>query len=129
MLHRIAVVVATVALAACARSHPATTAQLCFDVTRGIPSAQPIANKLDPELRTLLALRRADAVQVIVELRGDVRDLEAIGFVKDSIVTHPTAGYSIATGSLPVDALDALAKIEHVVVVSAPVLLRPLREQ
>jgi hypothetical protein len=82
MLHRIAVV--AVALAACARSHPATTPQLCFDVTRGIPSsAQPISNKLDPELRTLVALRRAETVQVFVELRGDGRDLEAIGVVKD----------------------------------------------
>jgi len=64
-------------------------------------------------------------VDVTIEFRGELSDLEAIGFVKDSLVAHPTAGYKIATGTLPIDALQAVSQIEHVVVVDAPVPLGP----
>src|SRR5262245_48253783 len=97
------------ALAACAGSHPPPASPpLCFAVERGVPALPPSASvaKLDPDLRILLSLRRAERVPVIVELRGSLTELEAIGFVKDSAVTHPTDGYTIATGTLPIDALE-----------------------
>jgi len=125
-MHRIALTAALIA-AACARSHPPTTPPLCFEIEHGIPALAPRtdASKLDPQLRNLLALRQAERVDVTIEFRGELSDLEAIGFVKDSLVAHPTAGYKIATGTLPIDALQAVSQIEHVVVVDAPVPLGP----
>jgi hypothetical protein len=116
------------AFAACAGSHPAPASPpLCFNIERGVPALPPSASvaKLDADLRILLSLRRAERVPVTVELRGSLADLEAIGFVKDSAVTHPTDGYTIATGTLPIDALEAASKLESVVEVSAPVPLGP----
>ena len=115
---------------ACAGSHPVATSPsppLCFAIERGIPALPAEANvsKLDPDLRILLSLRHAEEVRVIVEVRGPLAGLEAIGFVKDSAVTHPTEGYTIATGTLPIDALEAASKIDGVVEVSAPVRLGP----
>ncbi|HEY7115648.1 MAG TPA: S8 family serine peptidase, partial [Tepidisphaeraceae bacterium] len=66
-----------------------------------------------------------EPVRVIIEFRGELGDLEALGFVKHSFVAHPTTGHKIATGTIPAQSLEALAEIDHVVVVNAPTPLRP----
>jgi subtilisin family serine protease len=99
--------------------------------------------KLDPQLAILLHRHKGtlepslaaalppfsagdEPLRVIIEFRGEPSDLEALGFVKHSLVAHPSQGYKIATGTIPVQSLEALAQIDHVVVVSAPTPLRPL---
>lgn len=99
-------------------------------------------NKLDPGLRSKLreAARtgtraapneaRRDTVApdqpvgVIVECTGSIDDLTAVGFVQHSLVEHPTKGYKIATGTIPIDRLDDLAAIDHVVEVEGPRRMR-----
>jgi len=98
--------------------------------------------KLDPQLRILLEQHRAAApqpraarslapaadepVDIVIEFRGDVADLEALGFVPDSSITHPTKGCTTATGTIALRNLERVSKIEHVVLPSAPRLIRPL---
>lgn len=100
-------------------------------------------NKLDPGLRSKLqpaarigtraapkAARTDTAspdqqVEVIVECTGNIDDLTAVGFVRHSLAEHPTKGYKIATGTIPIDRLDDLAAIEHVVEVEGPRRMYP----
>jgi subtilisin family serine protease len=99
--------------------------------------------RLDPQLELLLHRHKGtlepslaealphlppadEPLRVIVEFRGELSDLEAIGFVKHSLVAHPTEGYKIATGTIAAGGLEALAQIDHVVVASAPTPLGPL---
>lgn len=90
--------------------------------------------KLDPELRRLVSRQREtppsaradERVRISVEFRGELGDLEAVGFVKSSVVANPVEGYKIATGTIPVSRLEALANIDSVVSASAPVPMRPL---
>ncbi|MCY1039707.1 S8 family serine peptidase [Corallococcus sp. bb12-1] len=78
-------------------------------------------SKLSPELR-----RRTGApVDLAVEFTGPLDDLKAVGFRVRSVVSHPTQGYHIATGSLPPERLEALGAIEHVVQVEGPRRMRP----
>ena len=91
--------------------------------------------KLDPGLRSKVRSSRgrsaaAPADQpnstaeqrtgIIVEFTGKLDDLLAVGFEKHSLVEHPTKGYKIATGLMPVDRLEDLAAIDHVVQVEGP---------
>ena len=99
--------------------------------------------KLDPQLQLLVhrlngTLHPHDAealadlppigetVHVTIEFRGELGDLQALGSDKHSLVAHPIKGYKVATGTIPTHSLEALAQIDHVVVVSAPHPLRPL---
>ena len=98
--------------------------------------------KLAPELRSRLRsaqsrnstaaarfgrLDRAvgERVGIIVECTGNVDDLTAVGFIRHSLVQHPTKGYKIATGTILIDRLDDLATIEHVVNVEGPRRMHP----
>jgi subtilisin family serine protease len=100
-------------------------------------------NKFDPELHLLADRYRArveakqlrsavdlpalpQRVTIEVEFRGDVRDLEAIGFVVETYVANPVENYKIASGTIPVASLEALAKIDHVVGAGPPTQLYPL---
>ncbi|UVT15651.1 MAG: S8 family serine peptidase [Nitrospira sp.] len=93
--------------------------------------------KLDPVLRTKLrnaglgipeptaarrprGLSRDQQVGVIVEFTGSVDDLTRVGFERHSLVQHPTKGYKIATGLIPVERLEELAGLHHVVTVEGP---------
>ena len=93
--------------------------------------------KLDPGLRSRLRSARSlnktaavphdhiestasERVGIIVEFTGNLDDLTAIGFERHSLVQHPTKGYKIATGLIPLDRLDDLASIGHVVQVEGP---------
>ena len=44
----------------------------------------------------------------------------------NSSITHPTKGYTIATGTIPLENLEQVSKIEHVALASAPQPIRPL---
>ena len=98
--------------------------------------------KLDPGLRSRLRSARSrsrgaaaslgqpdsaagERVGIIVEFTGSVDTLTAVGFEQHSLVQHPTKGYKIATGTIPVDRLDDLAAIEHVVEVEGPRRMHP----
>ena len=59
-------------------------------------------------------------VGIIVECTGNIDDLIAVGFVRHSLVQHPTKGYKIATGIIPIDRLEDLAAIDHVVEIEGP---------
>jgi subtilisin family serine protease len=100
-----------------------------------------VINKLDPHLRTRFTSRRTQAGQgatkdipaaesevteLLVEFRGDLADLKAVGFVPRSLIEHPTGGYKIVTGTLPVTRLGDLAAIEHVVEVEGPHQFHPM---
>lgn len=87
--------------------------------------------KLDPELRSRLRAQRlarlpgaapaAPArVGLLVEFTGPIEDLVAVGFEPTSVTPHPTAGYSIASGTIAVEKLEALAAIPHVVQTEGP---------
>ncbi len=97
--------------------------------------------KLDPGLRSKLRAKQAtgpaaaaspkprsrakgettsDQVGVIVGFTGNAEDLTAIGFVQRTLVRHPRKGYSIATGVIDFDRLEALAAIPHVTTVEGP---------
>lgn len=93
--------------------------------------------KLDPGLRSRLrsARSRSEAeaappdqpdsaagarIGIIVEFTGSVADLTSVGFEQHSLVQHPTKGYKITTGLIPLDRLDDLAAIDHVVEVEGP---------
>ena len=97
--------------------------------------------KLDPGLRSKLRAKQAagpaaaaapkprsraksetksDQVGVIVGFTGNPEDLTAIGFVQRTLVRHPRKGYSIATGVIDFDRLEALAAIPHVTTVEGP---------
>src|SRR5262249_17935213 len=98
--------------------------------------------KLDPGLRSKLRTVRGQAkdriaaslqasipggqrVGVIVEFTGSVDDLTAVGFERHTLVQHPTKGYKIATGIIPLDRLEDLAAIDHVVEVEGPRRMHP----
>jgi subtilisin family serine protease len=96
--------------------------------------------KLDPVLRShvvahgkALAARLLDKppimakrLGVIVECHGSPRDLEAAGLETVSVIEHPTQHYKIITGSIPVDRLEDLAAIDHVVMIEGPRRMRPM---
>jgi hypothetical protein len=98
--------------------------------------------KLDPGLRSKLRAtrdqtksRRAPSLQtslaggqrigIIVEFTGNLDDLTALGFERHTLVQHPTKGYKIATGVIPLDRLDDLAAIDHVVEIEGPRRMHP----
>jgi subtilisin family serine protease len=99
-----------------------------------------VFEKLDPELRVLLrsrqqphALAAAAAekqptkiLHVIVQFTGPLEDLAKIGFDKMTVVEHAIEHYKVATGSIPVEQLEALASIGHVLEVEAPQPLFPM---
>jgi subtilisin family serine protease len=96
--------------------------------------------KLDPSLRLrvvahgkALAERSSDQppveakrVDVIVRCEGSPRDLEAAGLATRSVIEHPTQHYKIITGAIPVDRLEDLAAIDHVVMIEGPQRMQPL---
>jgi subtilisin family serine protease len=98
--------------------------------------------KLAPELRSRLRSAQSrdstaaarfgrldrvvgERVGIIVECTGNVDDLTAVGFIRHSLVQHPTKGYKISTGTILIDRLDDLATIEHVVDVEGPRRMYP----
>lgn len=81
-------------------------------------------DKLDPGLRAQLRAHRAarsipsttsepGLVELFATFTGSLADLEAVGFVADSLVEHPQTGEKIATGTIPTSRLDDLAAIDH----------------
>lgn len=97
--------------------------------------------KLDPELRARLRAHRElnsrfedapsnlemfERTELIVEFTGDLEDLKATGFVPRTVIEHPEEGYKIATGTIPVEQLEDLAAIEHVVDMEGPRRYYPL---
>lgn len=64
-----------------------------------------------------------DRVGVLVKFTGNVEDLKAAGLAVDTVVGNPRVSFSIATGSIALDAAEALAAVPHVTKVE---LSRPL---
>lgn len=64
-------------------------------------------------------------VHLSIEFTGDAEDLHDVGFETLSVRQHPTLGYKIASGSMPVDRLDELERIDHVVKTEGSRPLRP----
>lgn len=100
---------------------------------------------LDPRLQSLLATRahhakrvRArqlapedlpatpDRVGVLVKYTGSVDDLKAVGLEVGSVLANPSTDFEIATGTIGLDAAEALAAIDHVVKVE---MGRPLHSE
>jgi len=67
-----------------------------------------------------------EPLEVIVEFTGDLEDLEAVGFRPFTFSEHPVEHYKISPGTIPLNRLEDLAAIEHVVVVSHSQQFRPL---
>ncbi|OAA27363.1 subtilase family protease [Frankia sp. EI5c] len=89
-------------------------------------------SKLDPALLGIVARRQkhqrrarpaftasaepaAAVVQIMVKFTGDVDDLRSAGFQPRSQRSHPSEGWTIASGSIPVDRVTELDGIDHVV--------------
>lgn len=68
---------------------------------------------------------RAERVTLLVQFRGDLADLQAVGFEPNHVSPHPTSGFTIATGTIPSDRVADLDAIEHVVTASLPEQLYP----
>jgi hypothetical protein len=99
-------------------------------------------HKLDPELRRRArwhraqieaTARTADArppvahvVYLLVEFTGDVADLVAVGFKPRTLIPDKDHTSTIATGTIPVDRLEDLAAIEHLVDTEGPQRYGPL---
>ncbi len=89
---------------------------------------------LDPSLRALLEHEReldrtrphgdAPSVGISVSFTGDIADLHQLGFRAPSVIDGPRS--TIAAGSIPLDRLEQLAAIDHVISVEAS---RPLRAE
>jgi len=84
--------------------------------------------------RRLIADKKATAADfpplperlgVLVKCTGAVDDLRAIGLVTGSVITHPRDGWSIVTGTIPLDLVDDLAAIPHVIKVELGGALAP----
>jgi subtilisin family serine protease len=77
-------------------------------------------SKLEPTLAALVdpaIPQRAPAgevLNVLVKFTGAAKDLEASGFEPWTVLTHPTDGYSIASGPIPWRRLEELEAIPHV---------------
>jgi subtilisin family serine protease len=82
-------------------------------------------NKAVAETRPSEPLVKAERVRVILECQGPVSDLTAVGFETISVIEHPKEHYKIVTGSIPVDRLEDLAAIDHVVTVEGSRPIRP----
>src|SRR5262245_43081568 len=100
---------------------------------------------LDPRLQSLLTTRahheervRArvlapedapqtrDRVGVLVKYTGDVADLKTAGLEVGSVLGNPSTDFEIATGTIALDKVEALAAIDHVVKVE---MGRPLQDE
>ncbi len=100
---------------------------------------------LDPRLQSLLATRAhheervrkrelapedapqtAARVGVLVKYKGDVADLKALGLTVGSVLGNPSTDFEIATGTIALDAVEALAAVDHVVKVE---MGRPLHDE
>ena len=78
---------------------------------------------LDPSLRALLARERERApahaagdvadVEISISFTGDIADLHNLGFRAPSVIGG--GELTIAAGSIPLDRLEALAAIDHVI--------------
>jgi subtilisin family serine protease len=68
----------------------------------------------------------AEPIRVIVEFMGDPQDLEAVGFQSSTLSEHPDQHYRISPGTIPLNRLEDLASIDHVVSVSQPEQYWPL---
>lgn len=96
--------------------------------------------KLDPSLRSRLVAHgkalaarssnqppiAAKRVDVIVQCHESPNDFEGLGMTIGSVIEHPTKHYKIVTGSIPIDRLEDLGAVEHVVLVEGPRRMGPL---
>jgi subtilisin family serine protease len=85
-----------------------------------LPSHEASADEALPGAAT------AEPVEVIVEFMGDLSDLAAVGFRPFTVSEHPEEHYKISPGTVPLNHLEDLGSIEHVVVVSHSRQYRPL---
>jgi subtilisin family serine protease len=100
-----------------------------------------VSEKLDPDLRELLRTRQhrfqvlpaasepnqePERIDVVVQFTGPPEDLERLGFEKDTLNEHAIKHYKIATGRIPIDQLQTLAAIDHVIQVEGPHRLYPM---
>ncbi|VAW90011.1 hypothetical protein MNBD_GAMMA17-1979 [hydrothermal vent metagenome] len=84
-------------------------------------------NKIDPTLKEFKreAMDLADtsvaqrSVGVLVQFTGDISDIHAIGLVTSTVKKHPNGRFTLAAGVLPIDRLDDLAAIQHVLRIEA----------
>ena len=100
---------------------------------------------LDPRLNSLLATRAhyaervrkgeltpedapeaPERVGVLIKYTGDVADLKALGLEVGSVLGSPATAFSIATGTIALDRVEALAAVDHVVKVE---MGRPLQNE
>jgi subtilisin family serine protease len=72
------------------------------------------------------SFRTGERLRVLVDFRGAVEDLTAVGFVLRSFVDNPERDYKIATGTIPLDRVEELASIDHVNEVELPTQHYPL---
>lgn len=78
-----------------------------------------------PPLRARRARPVPKRVNITVKFTGALADLTAEGLKSSTVLTHPTKGFTIATGSIALAQLDALIALEHVVKVEGTPPLRP----
>ncbi|MCY1039706.1 S8 family serine peptidase [Corallococcus sp. bb12-1] len=64
-------------------------------------------------------------VGLAIAFTGSLEDLKAAGFQVRSVLSHPTRSFSIATGTVMPEHLEALAAIEHVVELEGDLRMRP----
>lgn len=91
-----------------------------------VPRARAATTPAEPADAVVAATRRVpERVNITVKFTGDLADLTALGFEAPTILSHLSKGFSIAAGSIPAPALEALASIEHVVKIEGSRPLRP----
>jgi hypothetical protein len=77
-------------------------------------------SKLEPTLAALVdpaipqSAPAGEVLNVLVKFTGAAEDLKASGFEPWTVLTHPTDGYSIASGPIPWRRLEELEAIPHV---------------
>jgi subtilisin family serine protease len=77
-------------------------------------------SKLEPTLAALVdpaipqSAPAGEILHVLVKFTGAAEDLKASGFEPWTVLTHPTDGYSIASGPIPWRRLEELEAIPHV---------------
>ncbi len=88
-------------------------------------AATQVSTRAAPQPAEGKETARTVQIGVIVEFTGNIDDLTAVGFVRHSLVRHPSKGYTIATGLIAPERLGDLAAIPHVVNVEGPRHMHP----
>ncbi len=92
----------------------------------GAEAKQSVARTAAPGAAREAESSETAMLGVLVKYTGDANDLRAAGLVITSEIGHPRAAFAIATGSVALADVEALAAVPHVIKVE---LSRPLRTE